>query len=645
MLQMFRKGISSKLGMVIALAFLGLIALAFAAGDVTSSGGFGGIAGGDRVASVGKDRIDTAELERASLMVVDNMRRENPATTTKSFIERGGLDDMLDYLIDRAAVFEFGKKHGLHISDRLVDSEIAKIPGVQGPDGKVDPALYQQIINQRRESDAQFRKGLATELSGRQLMASTRFGVVIPNSVMLRFAGIVTERRKGVIATLPSAAFAPKTAPSEAEIKAWYETNRADYMLPERRVIRYAVFGEDAIRNAPAPTEAEIAARYNANKAKYAPTQKRKLAQMVVPTEAAAKAVLAEVSAGKTLEAAAAAKGLGVAALELVTREEYALQASPAAAEAVFAATKGKLVGPVKAPLGWLLVRVEDAQSNPGKTLAQASGEIRTELAAEKRRAALTDFSAGIEEQFDNGAALGDLAKEMGKTLSTTPALLANGSVFGKQGEKAPAIVERLLTTAFAMEGEGQPQLAEVEPGKTFVVFDVGQILAAAPPPLPEIRSIVAQDVQLSKGGKLAQEAAKKIEAQVAKGVPLEVAMASIGAPLPPIDRVDRSRQEIQALGPNVPQPLQLMFLMAKGKLKLLAAPRNRGWYVITVSDIIPGQVDPKDQRLIGLAQSLQKANSDEYAKQLSAAMRQDVGVERNDNAIAAVRQRLLGGN
>lgn len=645
MLQIFRKGLSSKLGVFIALGFLALIAFAFAAGDVTSSGGFGGAGGGDRVATVGKDRIDTADLERASLMVVDNMRRENPATTTKSFVESGGLVDMLEYLIDRAAVYEFSKKYGLHVSDRLVDSEITKIPGVQGPDGKVDPALYQQLINQRRESDAQFRKGLATELAGRQMFAGTRFGVMTPNSVMMRYAGIVTERRKGAIVTLPSASFAPKSPPTEAEIKAWYEARRNDYVLPERRVIRYAVFGEDAIKNAPAPTDAEIAARYNTDKAKYAPTQKRKLAQMVVPTEAAAKAAIAEVSAGKSLEAVAAAKGLGVAALGLVTREEYTLQASAAAADAVFAASKGKIVGPVKAPLGWLLIRVEGAESNPGKTLAQASGEIRTALTAEKRRAALTDFSARIEEEFDNGATLSDLAKELGKVPASTAPLLANGAVFGKQGEKAPAVLERVLTTAFAMEREGQPQLAEIEPGKTFLIFDVGQIAAAAPPPLAEIRAVVAQDVQLSKGGKLAQEAARKIEAQVGKGMPLDLTVASVGVPLPPVDRVDRSRQEVQAMGQNLPRPLQLMFLMAKGKLKLLAAPRNRGWYVVTVSEITPGKVDPRDQRLIGLAQSLQKANTDEYAKQLSMAMIEDVGVERNENAIAALRKRLLGGN
>lgn len=645
MLQFFRQGIKSKLGIAIALGFLMLIALAFAAGDVSTGSTFGGIAGGDRVATVGDSRIDTADLERSAANVVDNMRQKDPSTTMRSFVTKGGLGDLLDYLMARRGTLEYGKAQGIHIGSRLIDSEIAKIQGIQGPDGKVDPLLYQRFIGQRRETDSQFRLGLEEDLMARQLLAATRIGNAVPGSVVLRYAGVVTERRKGAIAILPSAAFAPKAQPSEAEIKTWYDSHRSDYQLPERRTVRYVVFDESVVKAMPSPTEAEIAARYNASKAQYAPTDKRKLAQMVVPTEAAGKAVLAEVAAGKSLEAAAAAKGLGVAVLASVSREEYALQASAASAEAVFAAPQGKLAGPFKAPLGWLIVRIDGMERKPGKSLDQARSEIATALATEKRRAALTDFSAGIEDEFDNGATLADMARELGKEPVTTPALLADGSVFGQPGATAPAVLARVLPTAFAMEGEGQPQLAEIEAGKTFIIFDVGTLTAAAPPPLAEIKPLVAQEAQLAKGAKAAEAAAKKVEAALAKGVPIEAALASLGVALPPVDRVDRMRMEIQAMGPNAPPPLLLLFSVPKGKAKLMQAPRNRGWYVVSVSEVSFGKVDPKDARLPGLVQSLQQAQGEEHADQLAKAMQAAVGAARNEAAVAAVRKRLQGGS
>ena len=71
MLQLFRSFFKSKVGIVVTLAFLALIALAFASMDVANTGTFGGVTGGDRVAVVGDRRIDTSEL------------REMPATLWK----------------------------------------------------------------------------------------------------------------------------------------------------------------------------------------------------------------------------------------------------------------------------------------------------------------------------------------------------------------------------------------------------------------------------------------------------------------------------------------------------------------------------------------------------------------------------------
>ena len=101
---------------------------------------------------------------------------------------------------------------------------------------------------------------------------------------------------------------------------------------------------------------------------------------------------------------------------------------------------------------------------------------------------------------------------------------------------------------------------------------------------------------------------------------------------------------EIQAQGQNAPKPEVLMFAMAKGKVRLLAAPRNRGWYVVTVTEVIPGQVSPTDPRLAGLQESLQGAFGGEYTDQLSAAMRGEIGTTRNEEHIIALKKRLQSG-
>ena len=643
MLQFFRSFFSSRIGIAITLAFVGLMALVFATADVASNGAFGGVAGGDRVATVGKARISTSDLERAAANSVEQLREEDKGLTMKSFIAQGGLDQLLDNLIDLTAVRAFGEKHGVQVGDRLVDSEIAKIPAAQGPSGKFDEGSYRSFLAQRKITDEQLRRQITEAMMARQLLSPAEIGVATPKEALQRYAGIITERRVGAIALIPSSAFAAKTPPSDADISAWYAAHKGDYMLPERRTIRFATYTDAAVKNVPAPTDAEIKARFDTNRDQYAASESRKITQLVLPTEAAAKAILSEVGTGKSLEAVAGAKGLAVGSLGTLTRQGLSSQTSQALADAAFGAVKGAPIGPIKAPLGWTILRVDGVEGKAARTLDQVRGELVQQIAMEKRRAALTDFSARIEDEFSNGAALGDVAKELGLTITETPALLANGAVFAQPGKTVPPQLAKVLSSAFAMEGEKQPQLAEAEPGKVFVIYDVGTLSAAAPAPLAEIKQAVAVDIQLSKGSAAAKAAAQKIEAAARKGGDIAAAVAALGVPLPPVERVDMARQQVQAMGPRTPPPLQMLFSMAKGSVKLLGAPRNRGWYVVQLKDAIPGKIEANDPRLGDFARSIAQLQSTEFADQLRAAMRSEVGAKRNANAIKAVRDRLAG--
>lgn len=643
MFQFFRNITKSKLGIAITLVFLALIALAFASSGVSSSDSFGGIAGGDRVATVGSARISTSQLSQSVTSAAENLRQKDPKLTLRAFLAGGGLNQVLEEMLDRTAMAVFGEKHGVIAGERLIDIEIAKIAAFRGPDGNFSDSLYRQMIQQRGLTDAQVREDITQSLIARQLLSPANFGLTMPRAAMLRYAGIITERRIGGIALLPSASFAPATPPNDQELASYYAAHRNDYIQPERRTIRYASFTESVLKNVPAPTEAEIAARYDAGKAQYAASETRRITQLILPTEAGAKAVLAEVATGKSLEAAASTKGLSAISIGSVSKQALSGQSSQAVADASFASPGGKIAGPVRSALGWHLMRVDAIVALPARSLDQVRGELTTQLAQAKRRAALSDFSAKIEEEFDGGTSLTDVARELGLTLSETAPLTSDGQVFGKPSETAPPVLARVLQTAFSMEGQNEPQLAEIEAGKNFLIFDVKELTPSAPAQLAEVKPAVTMDLQLSKGVIAAKAAAQKIEAMVRKGTDLGAAMASLGMALPPVDRVDMPREQISALK-QVPPPLTLLFAMSKGSVKLLHAPRNRGWYVVTLGDVIPGAVNPADPRLAGLQTELDGVMGRELDDQLRGAIRGEVGVKRNETAIRSVGTQLVGG-
>lgn len=646
MLQFFRNTVTSKIGAAIVLAFLVVIAIAFASADVANTGSFGGVAGGDRVATVGKDRIGTAALSQGATAAVERLKAENPRLSMQSFLAQGGLDQVLDEMINRTALAVFGRKHGVVAGDRLVDSEIAQMPAFKGPDGRFSEDAFRTAIQQRGVSEALVRDDIAQGLIAKQLLVPAAFAAIAPRELAKRYTALLKDRRIGSLAVLPSALFAPAKPPTDQELAAYYTKSRDRFIRPERRVVRYASFGDDALKTVAAPTDAEIAARYNASKALYAAQETRRVTQLIVPTEAAAKAIVAEVAGGKTLEAAASGKGLATADLGAVSKQALASQASQPVADAVYAAGKGTIAAPARSGLGWHVMRVDGIDVRAARTLDQVKPELVAQLTTAKRRAALTDMLSKIEDSFDQGGNLADAAKQLGVDIQQTKPLTADGRIYENPAETAPPVLAKVLQTAFAMEQENQPQIAEVEPGKTFVIFDVTDIAPSAPAPLKEIRDDVVAAYMVDKGFAAAQAAAKKVQAGMGSNGDLAKALAALGKPLPPAQPINMDRVELSAMsqtGQQVPPPLALLFSMAKGTVKLLAAPQERGWFVVHLKDIQTTPVADNDPLVAATASELGNLAGDEYAAALRNAISAEVGVERNAAAVKAVRQQLGG--
>jgi peptidyl-prolyl cis-trans isomerase D len=642
MINFFRSIINSRIGVGLTLVFVALIALAFAGSSVLDSGP-GSTNEGATVASSGSRKISGNALDFFARRRLQQVREKDPNATLRSMIAAGGLDVVLGELVDNASITEFGKKVGIVSGERLIGSELAKESAFRGLSGTFDENTYRAALAQQGFKDKDYRQLVADVLVSQQVQIPASFGAKVPAEFVTRYASLITETREGSIALIPAAVFAPKTEPTAQELAKYYTTHQTAYARPERRTVRYISFDDSALKNAPLPSDKEIAAKYEADKAKYAPSETRKLSQLVLPTEAAAKVVIGELAKGMSLQQSATSKKLATAEIAAITKEAYAAQNSAAAADAVFAAAQGKIAGPVKGGLGWYVVKVEGVTRNPGKTLDQARKEISDALSVVKKRAAFADFSAKIEDEFDQGGSLSDVAKELGAEIKQTEPLTADGKVFGKPELTAPPELARVIQTAFLMDKEGQAQLAEVVPGKTFLAFTVGQIEPGAPAPIAEIRAQVIADYQLEKGAAAAQIAANKVAAAGRKTGDLTAAMASLGMALPPVDQVSMKRMELQRYGRATPPPLKLLFAMAKGTVKLLPGPNNRGWYIIALKNITPGAIDPKDPGLVQAAREMAGLAGQEYAEQLRSAILAEVGAKTDKAAVTALAKQLTG--
>lgn len=643
MLSFFRRFFQSKIGLPIFIGFLVLMALAFAAADITGST-FGGVSGGDRVAVVGGEAVSTSELQSAANSALEQVRaQQNPTLTMPEFIEQGGLDEVLRQLIDRIAVGNYAEDYGLRAGENLVNSEILKIPAFRGLTGEFDEQAYQSALRQRGISEAVLRRDLSDGLLEQQLLRPALAAPQMPEKIARQYAALVLERRQGEIALIPSEAFAPTGTPTSAQLEAWYKDNRTRFIRPERRTLRFAVFGADTLEVDATPTQAEIAARYRRDAAQYQATERRAISSFVVPTEDAAKSLADRIRAGLSLEAAAREAGFNVSRSELRDREALSGSTSFAFAQNVFAAERGAVVEPARGSLGWYVARVDEIERIPARSLAQVSEEIAKQLTDEKRAAAVAELTSEIEAEVDSGTSLAEVAEAYGLKIETTPPLLASGQVFGDpRGQIVPELAP-VLETAFQME-ESNPQLAEIVPGAQYIVFDVARVEEASAPPLAEVREQAIEGWRRSQGSRLARQAADRVLAKVRKDTSLADALASENKAAIERQSINLERRELLARRQGgLPAPLVLLFSMAEGSTKVLEAPRDLGWYVVNLDEISTSPVEGEPGLLAQTRQQLSPVLAEEYRRQATAAIRAAVGVERNEAAIAAVRKQLAG--
>ena len=644
MITFFRRLFNSRIGAIFALIFVVMIGLAFALGDVTGSGSFGGIGQG-YAAQVGEEKISLSEVQDAVENRLRAEQKQNPTLDRARFVDSGGLDDTLEQLVNRYALAMFGGAYGVAVSEKMVNQEILKIPGAVGSDGKFNQAAFASFLQNLNLTEKMVRDDFRQNFYARQLLSTAAPGAKAPAGMALPYASLDLEKRTGEVAVISASAFIPANLASDAVLTQYYRANSVRYTVPEKRAISYAIFDASVVDGKATPSAEEIAAYYNENTAKYAATQARDISQLVFPTAAAAKAASDKITGDKSISAVAQDLGLSATSSSGITREALTKSASKAVADAVFATAQGGVSAPARGQLGYYVVSVSAIKNITARSLAMVSAEISTELKEQKKIELLGDLTAEIENAFEDGSTLADIAKQQGLKIETTPKLLANGQNPANPSYKPVAEMAQIIPNAFQMDTDGTAQLIEVEQGKRFALVSVADFDEAAPAPLAEIKNIVMQQWAMSEGNKKAKTVAEAVRKAVLGGQSLSAALTAAGATGAKIETISSTRGELNrtAQQGQVPPPLALMFAMKKGTAKSIQAPNDRGWFVVHLNEVVRGDASADVERVDANRKELQTLLSQEYAAQLIAASKKEMGVELNKATIKTLRDSMTG--
>ncbi|HEX9947002.1 MAG TPA: peptidyl-prolyl cis-trans isomerase [Allosphingosinicella sp.] len=642
---MFRRGFMAKIMLVIlVIGLFAIVITGFGTGGGGGLGGLGGISGGS-VASVEGEEITSARLSDELQRRLTRIRREQqPELDMAAFLRQGALEEVLEQLIDLTAGAVFGRREGLGVSRQMIDREIASIPDFQDLSGRFDDANFRRMLAQQNMTEAQVREEFETGLLQRQLLGPAARAAHVPDAIANQYASLLLETRSGIVGAVPSTAMGAVAEPSDAELNAFYRTNRARYTIPERRVIRYAVFGPENVAAQSQATEAEIQAAYRSDPS-YASRETRSLSQVVLPDQAAARALAQKVAGGTSFAAAAAQAGYSASdiALGTNTREAMASKSSPAVAAAVFGAAKGATVGPIRSPFGWHVVRVDDVIVSTAKPLAAVRGEIAAQIQQRKALNAVNDLAGRIETALGEGSSFDEVVAANRLAAKETAPVTATGAAPDTAGWQAPPELQPLLEGAFALEPGEDPAVETVQENQRYALVAVTRAIPAAAPPLAAIRDRVKADLVVRRASERARAVASAIVARINGGMAPAQAFAQAQVRLPAVQTLTASRREIARQNAQVPPPLAMMFSLPRGKARILAAPDGRGWFVVYLDRIVPGDARKEPGLIQAVRNQFGPILGEEYARQFTAAIRGAVKIERNEEAVRKLRSELLG--
>ncbi|WP_066795932.1 peptidylprolyl isomerase [Sphingomonas soli] len=638
MLRSFRNFTKSRFGLIAVFVFLAIIALAFAAGDITGLQTNTG-ASNASLAQVGRSSVTESEVRDRIDRFLRNAQREGQNVTMERFLAEGGMEMVLDEIINSAAIVEFANKSGMQVSKRLIDGEIASNPSFIGFDGKFSQKTYEDILAQNRLSPAIFRDGMTKDKYGTWLINRAALGnPTMPDGVLLPYASLLLERRKGIVGLVSTIAMDPGADPDEKTLTAFYAANRNRYLVPEQRVIRYAILRPETLKEQSTATEAEIAEEYKKDAAKYAATEKRSV-DVVTTLDQATATSIANAAKSGALDAAARAAGLEARKFVAADKATLTSNMSAAFAEAAFAAQQGQLSGPAKVGAAWLVFRVNKVEKIAARSLDQVRAEIASEVTSRKMAQSFADLRQAIEDGVGAGKTFDESVKDAKLSAERTGQLTAQGIDPANPESKPDPALAPIVRAGFAFQAVGdEPQLVPISQDGAAALISLEKIVPAAPKPLAAIRDQVNKDYLVDQALKKARAAATSVIAKLEKGVPMEKALAEAGVQKgPPPKPFDFKRSETQ----GKENFIQMAFSMAPKKAKLVEAPNRAGYYVVYLDSVEEHSAAGDPATMAQAKAGIVPQVAPEYARQFIRAIRESVKIKRNEAAIKKLRDDL----
>lgn len=586
----------------ILLVFCGAMVITLIPGGLGTSIGLGG-PGQGVVATV--DGVPVASLEvqhEARQMLKEQFPRGGPQA---SMLLPYFASQAAQNLINQQIVLVEAERLGLHATDEELRDELQH--GRYGPTffpggNFVGQEAYEARLQQADLTVAQFEEGVKQQI----LLDKLRNLIAGSASVTEAEVRKEFEKRNTKIkfdyAVLHKDDVLKTIHPSEAELKAFYERNKASYIasIPEKRKIKYALLDMAKVQAQTPITHQDLQAYYNQHRDEFRVEEQVNVRHILLKTplpgpdgkadpkgveEARKKAedLLKQLKAGAKFEELAtkhsedtvSAKNGG--SLGWIGKGRTV----PEFEKAAFGLPKGGTSDLVQSSYGFHIIHVDDKQDAHLKTLDEVKDQLESIVRNEKAASAADNMARTLLNQarangLDQAAAAAGLQIVNTDFITHSDALPGIGN--------SPEFMEAVFLTR-----EKSPP-DEVQLSQGYAIYEVLAVKPPATPTFEEIRSRVETEFKNERSGALLAQKMQELADRAKAGHDLKKAARELSATLKTSDFVLPDGQ-VPEIG-SLTGPAAVVFTMKPGEI---SGPIESGNTVAVLSLLEKQAPTPQD--------------------------------------------------
>ncbi|WP_130099178.1 peptidylprolyl isomerase [Siccibacter turicensis] len=578
---------------------LGLIIVSFV---LTGVGNY--LIGGNSnyAAKVNGQEINRAQFEGEVMRERTRLQNElgeqfSVLAADENFMKRK-RQEVLNQMIDQALLDQYAKSLGLGISDAQIKQAIFNTPMFQ-TDGKFDNQRFTSLLAANQLTPDSYAQSLRNQLLNQQVVNAVLGTDFTLKGEADEIAALVSQQRVVRQAAIDVKALAAKQQISDAEINAWYNAHKNEYLTPEQYRVSYIKL--DAATMAQQVSDAEIQAYYDEHQAEFTTPARHRYSVIQTKTEDQAKQVLDALKKGEDFAALAKAKSTDIISArnggDMGWLEE---STTPDELKNAKLTEKGQLSDVITSSVGFLVARLDDTQPAQVKPLA----EVRDAIIAKVKQNKALDAYFALQQKVSEAATNDNTSLQAAEQVAGVKAVQTGWFSQNQLPEElnfkpvADAIFGGSLVGANGAPGNNS-DIITVEGDRAFVLRIIDHKAEAAKP-LDEVRTQVVDTLKLNKAHQQANQDAQKLLTALKSGKGDE-ALKAAGLSFGEAKTLSRNA------GDRVSQAAFNLPLPAKDKPSYGVADNEQGNVVLLALDEVRSGTMPEEQKKAmtkGLAQN-----------------------------------------